>query len=57
MFFFKKKNLGRLFKNRMVTACFAVNFFQGMSFFAMVYFVPLFFQIVKGATGMHNIIS
>ncbi|CAB4480306.1 MFS general substrate transporter [Rhizophagus irregularis] len=42
---------GRLFKNRMVIACFAVNFFQGMSFFAMVYFIPLFFQIVKGATA------
>ncbi|GES73094.1 major facilitator superfamily domain-containing protein [Rhizophagus clarus] len=42
---------GRLYKNRMVTACFAVNFFHAMSFFGMVYFVPLFFQIVKGATA------
>jgi hypothetical protein len=42
---------GQLFKNRMVVSCFAVSFFHGMSFFGMVYFVPLFFQIVKGATG------
>ncbi|RIA83709.1 major facilitator superfamily domain-containing protein [Glomus cerebriforme] len=42
---------GRLFKDRMVAACFAVNFFQGMAFFGMVYFTPLFFQIVKGATA------
>ncbi|CAI2165396.1 16006_t:CDS:10 [Funneliformis geosporum] len=42
---------GRLFKNITVVACFGVNIFQGMSFFGLVYFVPLFFIFVKGASA------
>ncbi|CAG8628602.1 1812_t:CDS:2, partial [Ambispora leptoticha] len=37
-----------LFKNRSLLACFGVNFFQAMSFFASIYYVPLYFQVVKG---------
>ncbi|CAG8575960.1 10981_t:CDS:2 [Ambispora leptoticha] len=41
----------RLFKNRAVAACFGVNFFQGMSFFAMIYYVPIYFQVVKNESA------
>ncbi|CAG8555404.1 2755_t:CDS:2 [Ambispora gerdemannii] len=42
---------GRLFKTRSVAACFGVNFFQGMSFFAMIYYVPVYFQVVKNESA------
>ncbi|CAJ0651743.1 13712_t:CDS:10 [Entrophospora sp. SA101] len=40
-----------LFKKRSSVASFAVTFFQGMSFFTLVYFVPLYFQLVKGSSA------
>ncbi|CAG8575911.1 488_t:CDS:10 [Diversispora eburnea] len=45
---------GRLFRNRTVAACFSVNFWQGMAFFSLTYFVPLFYQIVKGDTATES---
>ncbi|KAG9294608.1 hypothetical protein G9A89_008087 [Geosiphon pyriformis] len=41
----------RLFKNRTVVACFAVNLFQGMAFFSLVYYIPIYFQVIKGETA------
>ncbi|CAJ0842711.1 14339_t:CDS:10, partial [Entrophospora sp. SA101] len=41
-----------LFKKRSSVASFAVTFFQGMSFFTLVYFVPLYFQLVKGSSEL-----
>ncbi|CAG8556034.1 12999_t:CDS:2 [Ambispora gerdemannii] len=40
-----------LFKNRSLLACFGVNFFQGMAFFANIYYMPLYFQVVKGKSA------
>ncbi|CAO3571504.1 unnamed protein product [Mortierella alpina] len=37
----------RLFKNRTNTAVFLTSFFIGMGFFGIMYFMPLFFQIVR----------
>ncbi|CAG8630325.1 10699_t:CDS:2 [Ambispora gerdemannii] len=45
---------GRLFKDRALLASFSVNFFQGMAFFAMVYYVPLYFQVVKGESATNS---
>ncbi|CAG8555420.1 2756_t:CDS:2 [Ambispora gerdemannii] len=42
---------GRLFKDRGVLACYGTNFFQGMAFFAMIYYIPLYFQVVKGESA------
>ncbi|CAG8555437.1 2757_t:CDS:2, partial [Ambispora gerdemannii] len=42
---------GRLFKDRALLACFSVNFFQGMAFFSWVYYIPLYFQVVKGESA------
>ncbi|GBC02629.1 hypothetical protein RclHR1_04720001 [Rhizophagus clarus] len=40
-----------LFKRLHVVGCFVTNFFQGMAFFSLVYYVPLYFQVVKGDTA------
>ncbi|CAG8606820.1 5168_t:CDS:2, partial [Racocetra persica] len=40
----------RLFKNPNVVSCFLTSFFQGMVFFSYVFYVPLYFQVVKAAT-------
>ncbi|RHZ60070.1 hypothetical protein Glove_359g14 [Diversispora epigaea] len=45
---------GRLFKDRTIAACFSVNFWQGMAFFSLTYFVPLFYQTVKGETATES---
>ncbi|KAF9967074.1 hypothetical protein BGZ70_000241 [Mortierella alpina] len=37
----------RLFQNRTNTAVFLTSFFIGMGFFGIMYFMPLFFQIVR----------
>ncbi|CAI2169290.1 17357_t:CDS:10 [Funneliformis geosporum] len=42
---------GRLFKNITVAACFGVNFFQGMAFYGLIYFIPLFFKFVRGVSA------
>ncbi|CAG8439918.1 5459_t:CDS:10 [Dentiscutata heterogama] len=32
-------------------ACFSVNIFHGMTFFALIFFVPLYFQVVKSESA------
>ncbi|KAJ3066523.1 hypothetical protein HDU98_010154 [Podochytrium sp. JEL0797] len=48
-----------LFKNRYAVAVFATTFFLGCSFFILVFYTPLWFQIVLGSTatnaGVHTI--
>ncbi|RUP04397.1 major facilitator superfamily domain-containing protein [Jimgerdemannia flammicorona] len=39
---------GHLFKMRTPLAVFIVSFFFGMAFFGLIYYLPLFFQVVKG---------
>ncbi|KAF8934593.1 hypothetical protein BGZ47_010297 [Haplosporangium gracile] len=47
----------RLFKNATVTVIFAVNFLTGMSFLGVIFYAPIYFQVVKGvsatASGLH----
>ncbi|KAF9095318.1 hypothetical protein BGX29_009083 [Mortierella sp. GBA35] len=47
----------RLFKNKTVTVIFAVNFLTGMSFLGVIFYSPIYFQVVKGvsatASGLH----
>ncbi|RIB20460.1 major facilitator superfamily domain-containing protein [Gigaspora rosea] len=38
---------GRLFKDRSIVACYSVNFCLGMIFFSVIYFLPLYFEIVN----------
>ncbi|KAG0367375.1 hypothetical protein BGX24_003265 [Mortierella sp. AD032] len=46
-----------LFKNKTVTVIFAVNFLTGMSFLGVIFYSPIYFQVVKGvsatASGLH----
>ncbi|KAK5809600.1 major facilitator superfamily domain-containing protein [Linnemannia elongata] len=47
----------RLFKNATVTVIFAVNFLTGMAFLGVIFYSPIYFQVVKGvsatASGLH----
>ncbi|KAG9063552.1 hypothetical protein KI688_004436 [Linnemannia hyalina] len=47
----------RLFKNATVTIIFAVNFLTGMAFLGVIFYSPIYFQVVKGVTatasGLH----
>ncbi|KAF9124526.1 hypothetical protein BGW39_008131 [Mortierella sp. 14UC] len=47
----------RLFENKTVAVIFAVNFLTGMSFLGVIFYSPIYFQIVKGvsatASGLH----
>lgn len=38
----------RLFKRRSVVAVLFLNVFSGMTFFALIYYMPIYFQIVRG---------
>ncbi|CAG8683471.1 14200_t:CDS:2 [Cetraspora pellucida] len=38
---------GHLFKDRSIVACFAVNYCLGMIFFSVIYFLPIYFEIVN----------
>ncbi|ORE10645.1 MFS general substrate transporter [Rhizopus microsporus var. microsporus] len=38
----------RLFKNRSVAAVLLTNWFLGMTFFSMLYYLPIYFQVVRG---------
>lgn len=42
----------RLFKNRSVAAVLATNWFFGMTFFSMVYYLPIYFQVIRGDSAM-----
>ncbi|KAI9342832.1 major facilitator superfamily domain-containing protein [Obelidium mucronatum] len=48
-----------LFKNRLAVAVFATTFFLGCAFFILVFYAPLWFQIVLGSSateaGVHTI--
>ncbi|RUS19133.1 major facilitator superfamily domain-containing protein [Endogone sp. FLAS-F59071] len=39
---------GRLFKLRTPMAVFVMNFFFGIAFFSVIYYSPLYFQVVRG---------
>lgn len=40
----------RLFKSRTIVAVFITQFFVGMAFFGYIFYLPIFFQVVRGAT-------
>lgn len=42
----------RLFKNRSVATILAINWFFGMTFFSMVYYLPIYFQVVREDSAM-----
>ncbi|KAI8875814.1 MFS general substrate transporter, partial [Backusella circina FSU 941] len=42
----------RLFKNRSVACNLAANWFFGMTFCSFIYFLPIYFQVVRGDTAM-----
>ncbi|KAI7885738.1 MFS general substrate transporter [Lichtheimia hyalospora FSU 10163] len=42
----------RLFKNRSVVSVLISNVFFGLTFFAAVYYLPIYFQIVRGDSAM-----
>ncbi|CAG8513986.1 40415_t:CDS:2 [Gigaspora margarita] len=42
---------GRLFKNPKTAAYFGLNFFNGMGLFSLMYFIPLYFQVVKSESA------
>lgn len=42
----------RLFKNVSVASVLATNWFFGMTFFSMIYYLPIYFQVVRGDSAM-----
>lgn len=42
----------RLFKNRSIVAVLATNWFFGITFFSLVYYLPVYFQVVRGDSAM-----
>ncbi|KAI8367779.1 major facilitator superfamily domain-containing protein [Blakeslea trispora] len=42
----------RLFRNQSVVSVLATNWFFGMTFFSMVYYLPIYFQVVKEDSAM-----
>jgi hypothetical protein len=42
----------RLFKNRTVVSILCTNWFFGMTFFSAVYFLPVYFQVVRNDSAM-----
>ena len=44
----------RLFRNRSVLAAVALSFFFGAGFFALIYYLPLYFQSVKGSSATQS---
>lgn len=42
----------RLFKSRTISAVLATNWFFGMTFFSMVYYLPIYFQVVREDSAM-----
>ncbi|CAG8642170.1 3583_t:CDS:10, partial [Acaulospora morrowiae] len=45
---------GHLFLNRTVAFAYAVTLWHGMLFFSLTYFVPLYYQVVKGHTATQS---
>ncbi|ORZ27853.1 drug resistance transporter, EmrB/QacA subfamily [Lobosporangium transversale] len=44
----------RLFRNKTVSVLFAVNFLTGMSFLGIIFYAPLYFQVVKGVSATRS---
>lgn len=42
----------RIFKNRSVCMILSANWFFGMAFFSLVFYLPIYFQVVRGDTAM-----
>lgn len=42
----------RLFRNRSVVSVLLVNWFFGMTFFSAVYYLPVYFQVVRNDSAM-----
>lgn len=42
----------RLFKNRSVVGVVLTNWFMGMTFFAALYYLPMYFQVVRNDSAM-----
>lgn len=42
---------GRLFKYRTVSAVFAVQILMGISFFALIFYIPIYFEAVRGESA------
>lgn len=42
----------RLFKNRSIVAVLCANWFFGINFFSLVYYLPVYFQVVRGDNAM-----
>ncbi|KAF0452659.1 MFS general substrate transporter [Gigaspora margarita] len=43
-----------LFKNMNVLSCFFVSFFQGMVFFGLIFYIPLYFQVVREVSATES---
>ncbi|UOH80176.1 hypothetical protein LQV05_002825 [Cryptococcus neoformans] len=43
-----------IFKNVSVSACFFTTFMNGLSFYATLYYLPQYFQIVRGASAIRS---
>ncbi|RHZ83132.1 hypothetical protein Glove_99g40 [Diversispora epigaea] len=41
----------RVFRNLTVNSCFIVTFFQGAAFYSMIFFIPVYFQVIKGESA------
>ena len=41
----------RLFRDRILLGCILVNLFQGMAFLGAIYYVPIYFQVIHGASA------
>ncbi|WVR05959.1 hypothetical protein IAU60_002986 [Kwoniella sp. DSM 27419] len=44
----------RLFKNRSVSACYMTTLFNGMAFYATMYYLPQYFQVVKRVSAIRS---
>lgn len=42
----------RLFKNRTVASVLCTNWFLGMTFFSTIYYLPVYFQVVRNDSAM-----
>ncbi|WVW82409.1 hypothetical protein I302_104416 [Kwoniella bestiolae CBS 10118] len=44
----------RIFKNRSVAACYATTLFNGMAFYAALYYLPQYFQVVRETSAIRS---
>lgn len=44
----------RIFKDRTVAAAMLATFFSGMIFYSTLYYLPTYFQVVRGASPIHS---